>query len=109
MPIVVGILIALLVAGGVLFVASVVSSARDRQESPWRAFRRGLTGRKHPDAEQRAAAAAAAVEPLDLSLADFLRVTAEEGEPYLDVDALTTTLHDARSRAAGALPGARRA
>jgi len=109
MPIVVGILIALLVAGGVLLLASAASGARDRQESPWRAFRRGLTGRKHPDAEQRAAAAAAAAQPVDLSLADFLSATAEEGEPYLDVDALTTTLHDARSRAADALPGSRRA
>ena len=40
-------------------------------------------------------------------LADFLRATVEEGEPYLHVDDLTSTLQDARSRAVGALPGRR--
>ncbi|WP_028049211.1 hypothetical protein [Cellulomonas sp. URHD0024] len=100
MPILVAIFVALLVAGGVLLVASVVSTRRDRRTSPLAALRAGLTGQDHPDAEVGEAAAA---EPVDLSLADFLRATVEEGDPYLHVDDLTATLHDARAKAAGVL------
>ena len=35
---------------------------------------------------------AAAVEPVDLSLAQFLRETVDEGEAYLQVDDLAATL-----------------
>ena len=105
MPILVAIFVALLVAGGVLLVASVASTRRDRRESPLTALRTGLTGQNHPDAD---VAAAATAEPVDLSLADFLRATVEEGDPYLHVDDLTTTLHDARAKAVSALPGRRR-
>src|SRR4051794_34494126 len=105
MPILVAIFVALLVAGGVLLVASVASTRRDRRESPFTALRAGLTGQDHPDEELRAAATA---EPVDLSLAEFLRATVEEGDPYLHVDDLTATLHDARVKAVSALPGRRR-
>src|SRR3954447_4367825 len=105
MPILVAIFVALLVAGGVLLVASVVSTRRDRGESPLTTLRTGLTGRDHPDSEVSAAAAA---EPVDVSLAEFLSATAEEGDPYLHVDELTATLLDARAKAAGVLPGRRR-
>jgi len=105
MPILVAIFVALLVAGGVLLVASVMSTRRDRQESPMNALRAGLTGRDHPDAAVEAAAAA---EPVDVSLAEFLNATAEDGDPYLHVDDLTASLHDARAKATGVLAGRRR-
>ena len=105
MPILVAIFVALLVAGGVLLVASVVSTRRDRRESPLAAPLAGTTARDHPDA---AVGAAAAAEPVDVSLAEFLSVAAEDGDPYLHVDDLTATLNDARTRAAGVLPGRRR-
>ena len=91
MPILVAIFVALLVAGGVLLVASVVEHARDRGESPLPALRAGLTGRK-TDPDQRVGAAAAAAEPVDVSLAEFLSATVEEGDPYLHVDDLAATL-----------------
>ena len=98
MPILVAIFVALLVAGGVLLAASVMSTRRDRRESPLTALRTGLTGRDHPDA---AVGAAATAEPVDVSLAEFLSATVEEGDPYLHVDDLTASLHDARAKAAG--------
>lgn len=105
MAILVAIVLALLVAAGVLLAASVTSSARGTGESPWRAFRAGWAARKNPDTDQRAAAAAASVEPVDMSLAQFLRETVDEGEAYLQVDDLATTLQRARDKAAGVLPG----
>ena len=82
------------------------SARRERRESPLTTLRTGLTGRDHPDAAVRRGAPTA--EPVDVSLADFLRATAEEGDPYLQVDDLTATLQDARARAVGVLPGRRR-
>ena len=105
MAFLVAIFVALLVAGGVLLAASAASTRRDRRESPFTTLRTGLTGRNHPD---DAVGAAAAAEPVDVSLADFLRATVEEGDPYLQVDGLASTLHDAGSKAAGALTGRRR-
>jgi hypothetical protein len=105
MPVLVAIFVALLVAGGVLLVASVVSTRRDHRESPLSALRTGLTGRDHPDS---AVGAAATAEPVDVSLAEFLSAAVEEGDPYLHVDDLTSTLHGARARAVEALPGRRR-
>ena len=100
--------LAVLVAAAVLLAASVVrTSARDTRESPLATLRSGLAGRKNPDADQRAAAAAAAVEPVDLSLAEFLRETVDEGEAYLQVDDLAATLQRARTKAVGVLPGHR--
>lgn len=104
-PVVLGVLVALIVAGVVLLVASA-SSADDRRddESPWRAFRRGLAARRNPAPDQVAAAQAAEAEPVDLSLADFLRVTAEQGEGYLHVDDLADGLQRARDKAVRAVP-----
>ena len=89
MAVLVAILLAVLVAAAVLLAASVVRvgeghagvAAAPRSAAGW-------TGRKNPDADQRAAAAAAAVEPVDVSLAEFLRETVDEGEAYLQVDDL---------------------
>ena len=106
MAILVAIVLALLVAAGVLIAASVTSSGTPG-ESPLRAFRAGWAARKHPDTDQRAAADAAAVEPVDLSLAQFLRETVDEGEAYLQVDDLAATLQRARDKAAGVLPSHR--
>lgn len=105
MPLLVAVFVALLVASGVLLAASVASTRRERRESPLTTLRTGLTGRDHPDA---AVGAAATAEPVDVSLADFLRATVEEGDPYLHVDELAATLSDARAKAVGVLPGRRR-
>ncbi|GIG38423.1 hypothetical protein [Cellulomonas phragmiteti] len=96
MAVVIWILVALLVAAAVLV---VVSSGAD-EDGPWRTFLRGLRGRRHPDAEQAAAARAAAADPVDLSLADFLRATASEGDGYLHPEELVEDLRTARERAA---------
>ena len=58
--------------------------------------------------EQAAQAGRKPFKVADLSLAEFLSVTAEDGDPYLHVDELAATLNDARTRAAGVLPGRRR-
>ena len=105
MPFLVAVFVALLVAAGVLLAASVASTRRERRESPLATLRTGLTGKDHPDPDVSAAATA---EPVDVSLADFLTATLEEGDPYLHVDELSATLHDARARAVGVLPGRRR-
>jgi succinate dehydrogenase/fumarate reductase flavoprotein subunit len=105
MAILVAIVLALLVAAGVLLAASISGSSRSAGESPLRAFRAGWAARKNPDSDQRAAAAAAAVEPVDMSLAQFLRETVDEGEAYLQVDDLAATLQRARDKAVGVLPG----
>jgi hypothetical protein len=105
MPILVAIFVALLVAGGVLLAVSVISARRDRRESPLRALGADLTGRDHPDA---AVDAAATAEPVDVSLAEFLSVTAEDGDPYLHVEDLTASLQDARAKATDVLAGRRR-
>jgi len=97
--VVIWILVALLAAAAVL----VVVSAGAEAESPWSAFRRGVRGRRHPDAEQAEAARAAAERPVDLSLADFLRATASEGDGYLHPDELADDLRSARERASHVL------
>jgi hypothetical protein len=107
MAVLVAILLAVLVAAAVLVVASASASSRDTRESPLAAFRSGWSGRRNPDSDQRAAAAAAAVEPVDLSLAQFLRETVDEGEAYLQVDDLAATLQRAKDKATGVLPGRR--
>jgi hypothetical protein len=106
MAILVAIVLALLVAAGVLLAASAASSGGTGQ-SPLRAFRAGWAARKNPDTDQLAAADAAAVEPVDLSLAQFLRETVDEGEAYMQVDDLAATLQRARDKAAGVLPSNR--
>jgi hypothetical protein len=101
MPILVAIFVALLVAGGVLLAVSVMSARRDGR-SPLNA---GLSGSDHTDDPVEAAVAA---EPVDVSLAEFLSATAEDGDPYFHVDDLTASLQDARAKATDALAGRRR-
>ncbi|OJV59578.1 MAG: hypothetical protein BGO38_12220 [Cellulomonas sp. 73-145] len=90
----------------VTVVVLLASTPRGRdEESPLRAFRRGLRGRRHPDADQVAAARAAAVEPVDVSLGEMLAANVERGEGYVSVDELTEPLLHAREMAARVLPG----
>lgn len=96
MALVIWILVALLAAAAVL----VVVSSQSAGAGPWQTFRRGLQARRDPDAEQAAAARAAAADPVDLSLAEFLRATASEGDGYLNPDELVDDLRTARDRAA---------
>jgi len=98
--VVITLLLAALLVAAVVLVA--VPSGSDG-ESPWVAFRRGLRARRDPDAEQTEAARAAAARPVDLSLADFLRATASEGDGYLHPDELAEDLRLARERAAHVL------
>ncbi|WP_273651547.1 hypothetical protein [Cellulomonas fimi] len=107
MAVLVGILVSLLVAFAVLILAGVAAGSGapgEERNGPLRAFRAGWAARKHPDADQTAAAAAAAVRPVDVSLDEFLRATADEGDPYLQVDDLADTLQRASRKAARALP-----
>jgi len=92
MAVVLGILVALVVALGVLLLVGA-SAGDERPSNPWRSLRAGLAGRRHPTPEQQAAQAAADVEPVDVSLEDLLRATAEDGDPYLRPDELSVPLH----------------
>ncbi|UUI73221.1 hypothetical protein [Cellulomonas xiejunii] len=96
MAVVIWTLVALLTAAAVLVVASSSTGAAN----PLTTFRRGVRARRNPDREQAAAAQAAAAAPVDLSLADFLRATASEGDGYLNPDELIEDLRGARERAA---------
>lgn len=97
------VVVALLVTVVVLLGAT--PGERRDAESPLQAFRRGLRARRHPDAEQLAAARAAAVEPVDVSLGEMLAANVERGEGYVSVDELTEHLLHARTVAARVLPG----
>ena len=99
--VVIGILLALLVAGLVLLFASAMDG-RSGQGSPVRAFRDGWAARGSHDEVDEA-------PPVDLSLAEFLAVTSDEGDGYLHVEELGEGLHHARDKAVRALPGVRRA
>ena len=101
------ILVALLTAAAVLLVASA-GAEKDGEVSGWAAFRRGLQARRRPDPVQEEAARAAAAEPVDVSLADFLRATVTEGDGYLQPEDLAEDLQRARERAAHVLRAPRR-
>lgn len=101
MAVVIGIVIALLVAGFVVLYASVVSGAEPGQ-SPLAAFRAGWAARKEPREEVEA-------EPVDVSLVEFLRANVDEGSGYVQPEDLTDSLHRARERAVELIPGRRRA
>lgn len=102
------IVLALLAAASVVLLAST-AAAPGGDGSAWESFRRGWRSRRHPDADQLDAARAAAVEPVDLSLAQFLRETAEVGDAYLNVDELAEDLQRARDRAVRPLKARRSA
>ncbi|WP_291809224.1 hypothetical protein [Cellulomonas sp.] len=99
MAVVIWTLVALLTAAAVFLVVSASTGA----DNPLTTFRRGVRARRNPDRDQAAAARAATAAPVDLSLADFLRATASEGDGYLHPDELVEDLRVARERAAAAV------
>ncbi|MDM7832682.1 hypothetical protein [Cellulomonas edaphi] len=100
MVVIIGILVALVVAGLVLLVASAMSGGSEHG-SPWRSFRAGWAARGTDPAVVEG-------EPVDLKLAEFLAVTADEGDAYLNVEELGEGLQRARDRAVSVLPGVNR-
>lgn len=98
--VVIWIFVALLVSVAVFVVAS---SNAGPDESLWAAWQRAWRARRNPVPEDEAAARAASVEPVDVSLAEFLRATASEGDGYLHTDELVHELRTARERAQSAL------
>ncbi len=106
MPVLVAIFLALLVAAGVLLAASIAGAAPEGDGSFLHRLRAGWAGRHERGADRQAGGGVAAA-PVDLSLAQFLRETVDEGEAYLQVDDLAATLQRARDKAVGVLPSHR--
>lgn len=102
MAVVVGIVFALLVAAAVLVMA-VRSAARDGERpvgelvDAWHDRRSG--------ASEGQRAQAAEVEPVDVSLAEFLRANVEPGDAYLQVDDLADRLQRATEATRRVMPG----
>lgn len=92
-------LVALAAAAVVVVVAGATTVERGEGSTFLADLRAGLRARRHPDAEQAAAAQAAEVEPLDVPLDEFLRATAVEHDGYLQVDEVRDVLVKARDRA----------
>lgn len=82
MAVVLLVIVAVLAAAAVALLALGQAPTGDG-ERPLRALRRGLAARRHPDADQRAAARAAAVEPVDVSLGEMLAANVEDGAGYV--------------------------
>ena len=98
MAVLITVLLALLAAAVVALLA-LTQAPKGERGRPVHSFRRGLRAWLRPDEEQAAAArAAAAVEPVDVSLDQMLRANVEFGEGYLQPDEISATLHDATSR-----------
>jgi len=84
MPVLLLVVVVIAVLSALVVLAMArAQGAGDRSEGPLRAFRRGISARRHPDAEQRAQARAAEAEPVDVTLAEMLRGAVESGEGYL--------------------------
>ena len=91
MAVLIGVVLTVVVACGVILLASV-SPDRDvlaRDESVWRSFRRGMH-RPRP---------AAPAEPVDVPLTEMLRLSDDGGDAYLTADELQLTWARARERA----------
>ncbi len=98
MAVLITVILALL-AAAVVGLLALAQAPRDERGRPVRSFRRGMRAWLRPDEEQLAAArAAAAVEPVDVSLEQMLRANVEFGEGYLQPDEISATWHDAASR-----------
>ncbi|MGV8976564.1 MAG: hypothetical protein ACOH17_00820 [Cellulomonas sp.] len=92
-------LVALVAAAAVAAVASATSGGGRQGAGFFADLRAGISARRHPDAEDAAAARAAAVEPVDVRLDEFLRATAVQDDGYLQVDEVRDVLTKARDRA----------
>lgn len=91
MAVLIGVVVTVLVACGVLLLAAV-SPDRDvlaRDESVWRSFRRGV----------HRPGATAPVDPVDVPLTEMLRLADDGGDAYLTADELQLTWARARERA----------
>lgn len=82
MAVVLLVILAVLAAAAVALLA-LGQAPRGDGEGSLRAVRQGLAARRHPDADQRAAARAAAVEPADVSLGEMLSANVEDGAGYV--------------------------
>ncbi|GCE78071.1 hypothetical protein [Cellulomonas biazotea] len=102
MAVLLAVLLSLVVAAVVILLAVATGragAADDAHPGLWQAFRAGWRSRRRPDADQREAAQAAAAEPVDVSLAEFLQATTDHGQAYLQVDDLAASLERAARRA----------
>lgn len=87
----ISVLLALLVAAGVILLASVSPERADGDGvSPWTAFRRGWRLRKAP---------VVVSDPVDVSLVEMLTALDDGGEPYVSTDELQATFDRARDLA----------
>ena len=87
----ISVLFALLVAAGVILLASESPErAAGDGVSPWLAFRRGWRLRKAPVVE---------ADPVDVSLAEMLQELDDGGQPYMSTGELQATFDRARGRA----------
>lgn len=102
MAVVVGIVLALLVAAAVLVMA-VRSAAREGERpvgdlvDAWHERRSGAAQDERADEAE--------VEPVDVSLAEFLRANVEPGDAYLQVDDLADRLQRATEATRRVMPG----
>lgn len=99
LPVLVWTLVALAAAAVVVLVASATTSGGRGGAGFLADLRAGVSARRHPDAEDAAATRAAAIEPVDVRLDEFLRATAVDDDGYLQVDEVRDVLMKARDRA----------
>jgi hypothetical protein len=99
LPVLVWTCVALLAAAAVAMVASAANGDGRRGAGFLTDLRAGVAARRHPGAEDAAAARAAEIEPVDVRLDEFLRATAVDDDGYLQVDEVRDVLTKARDRA----------
>ena len=99
LPVLAWTLVALAAAAAVVLVASAASGGGRGGAGFLADLRAGVSARRHPDAEDAAAARAAEIEPVDVRLDEFLRATAVDDDGYLRVDEVRDVLTKARDRA----------
>jgi hypothetical protein len=99
LPVLVWTLVALVAAAAVVLVASATNGEGRRGSGFLADLRAGVAARRHPDAEDLAAARAAEIEPVDVPLDEFLQATAVDDDGYLQVDEVRDVLTKARDRA----------
>ncbi|NYI61090.1 hypothetical protein [Cellulomonas soli] len=101
MAVVVGIVLALIVAAVVLVAAA--RSAAHEGENPVADLVSAWRERGGPSGAARAEVAEAA--PVDVSLTEFLQANVEQGDAYLQVDELADRLQRATDATRRAMPG----
>lgn len=99
------ILIALVVAAGVLLLAGAASGETGDVREFVRDLRHGIAARRHPEPEQIEAAAIAEAEPVDLTMDVFFSEAAVDEDAYLHVEDITDTFSRAKERAVRGMHG----